>query len=95
MGDDNNGKPARMTSIVLNTACRHFRGSRPCTFNKLDGSECATCRHTSEYRDRILFVKLDAIGEIADFDGLIHKTATLDIDQLVDAVLAQLDRRAS
>ena len=53
-----------MTSIVLNTACRHFRGSRPCTFNKLDGSECATCRHTSEYRDRILFVKLDAIGDV-------------------------------
>src|SRR5262249_22810014 len=53
-----------MTSIVLNTACRHFRGSRPCAFNKLDGSECATCRHISEYRDRILFVKLDAIGDV-------------------------------
>jgi len=53
-----------MTSIVLNTACRHFRGSRPCMFNKLDGSECATCRHISEYRDRILFVKLDAIGDV-------------------------------
>jgi heptosyltransferase-2 len=64
MGDDNHGKPVRMTSIVLNTACRHFHGSRPCTFNKLDGSECATCRHTSEYRDRILFVKLDAIGDV-------------------------------
>jgi hypothetical protein len=53
-----------MTSIVLNTGCRHFRGSHPCMFNKLDGSECATCRHISEYRDRILFVKLDAIGDV-------------------------------
>jgi hypothetical protein len=86
-----------MTSIVLNTACRHFRGSRPCNFNKRDGSECATCRHTSEHRDRMLFVKLDAIGGvlrpaiIARYDSPYITWVT----QREKAVVAQLDRRAS
>lgn len=33
-------------------------------YNKLDGSECPTCSHSSEYRERILFIKLDAIGDV-------------------------------
>ena len=44
--------------------CRHYRGSKPCSFNKVDGSECPSCQHFSEYRDRILFIKLDAIGDV-------------------------------
>ena len=43
--------------------CRHFRGAQPCVFNKLYGSECS-CPHFSGYRDRILFIKLDAIGDV-------------------------------
>lgn len=44
--------------------CRHHRAARPCAFNKLDGSECPSCRHVAPYRDRILFIKLDAIGDV-------------------------------
>lgn len=51
--------------------CRHFRASKPCAFNKLDGSECATCTHYSPYRERILFVKLDAIGDVLRSASLI------------------------
>jgi ADP-heptose:LPS heptosyltransferase len=49
---------------VINFGCRHYRGSRPCVFNKRDGSECPTCGHVSDYRDRVLFIKLDTIGDV-------------------------------
>jgi ADP-heptose:LPS heptosyltransferase len=49
---------------MINYRCRHFRGSRPCVFNKMDGSECPTCRHADDYKERILFIKLDAVGDV-------------------------------
>ncbi len=49
---------------MINFDCRYYRASKPCDFNKLDGSECPTCSHVSEFGDRILFVKLDAIGDV-------------------------------
>src|SRR5215471_412327 len=49
---------------MIRFTCRHYAASRPCAFNKIDGSECPTCGHFSEYKDRILFIKLDAIGDV-------------------------------
>jgi ADP-heptose:LPS heptosyltransferase len=49
---------------MINFNCRHYKGSRPCSFNKQNGSECPSCSHVSRYHDRILFVKLDAIGDV-------------------------------
>jgi ADP-heptose:LPS heptosyltransferase len=48
----------------INYACRHFLGSRPCVFNKTEGAECPTCRHAAPVGDRVLFIKLDAIGDV-------------------------------
>lgn len=53
-----------MTPNRINRRCRHFVGSKPCAFNKADGSECPSCQHVSEFQERILFVKLDAIGDV-------------------------------
>ncbi len=47
-----------------NIACRHYRGDRPCRWNKADGSECASCRHADPVTERILIVKLDATGDV-------------------------------
>lgn len=47
-----------------NTSCRHYRGDRPCTWNKRDGSECASCTHADPVAERILIVKLDAVGDV-------------------------------
>jgi heptosyltransferase-1 len=55
--------------------CRHFRAARPCVFNKRDGSECPTCTHHSPYRDRILFIKLDAIGDVLRSASLLPAVA--------------------
>jgi ADP-heptose:LPS heptosyltransferase len=49
---------------MINQRCRHFRGSRPCVFNKADGSECPSCLHADAYRERVLFIKLDAVGDV-------------------------------
>jgi ADP-heptose:LPS heptosyltransferase len=56
---------------MINFACRYNKGSKPCVYNKLDGSECPTCSHTSEYRERILFIKLDAIGDVFRSQSLL------------------------
>ncbi|MFB3905888.1 MAG: glycosyltransferase family 9 protein [Acidobacteriota bacterium] len=39
-------------------------GSAPCEFNKREGTECSTCRRFSPWRDRILIIKLDAMGDV-------------------------------
>ena len=49
---------------MINQACRYYRASRPCIFNKADGSECPSCSHVSVFRERILIIKLDAIGDV-------------------------------
>lgn len=49
---------------MINLRCRYFRAYKPCIFNKIDGSECPTCTHSSEFAERILFIKLDAIGDV-------------------------------
>ncbi len=56
---------------MINFECRHYRGAKPCTYNKLDGSECPNCTHFSAYRDRILFIKLDAIGDVFRSESLL------------------------
>ena len=53
-----------MNGENIEFGCRHYRASRPCVFNKLAGSECGTCRHVSLFRTRVLFIKLDAIGDV-------------------------------
>jgi ADP-heptose:LPS heptosyltransferase len=53
-----------MSATPINVRCRHFRGARPCVFNKMDGSECPHCRHVATYKERILFIKLDAVGDV-------------------------------
>lgn len=47
-----------------NTACRHYRGDRPCRWNKADSSECPSCSHADPVEERLLIVKLDAIGDV-------------------------------
>jgi heptosyltransferase-2 len=43
--------------------CRHFLGDRPCLWHKRDGALCL-CDHYEPVRERILIVKLDAMGDV-------------------------------
>ena len=60
---------------MINYACRYFRAAKPCIHNKRDGSECPTCHHASEYKTRILFIKLDAIGDVLRSASLLPAIA--------------------
>jgi ADP-heptose:LPS heptosyltransferase len=53
-----------MTRERINYRCRYYRGAIPCVFNKTEGAECPSCAHASEYKQRILFIKLDAVGDV-------------------------------
>ncbi len=55
--------------------CRHHRAARPCDFNKLDGSECPACTHVAPFEDRVLFIKLDAIGDVLRTASLLPAVA--------------------
>jgi ADP-heptose:LPS heptosyltransferase len=52
------------TGRLLNTDCRFFLGSRPCRFNKSEGAQCHSCRHYQPIGERVLIIKLDAIGDV-------------------------------
>src|SRR5690349_982335 len=75
--------------------CRYFRAAKPCVFNKRDGSECPTCTHAAPFTDRLLFIKLDAIGDVLRSASLLpaaisrHKqpfVATLTHQESVELV---------
>ena len=44
--------------------CRHFTGSTPCDFHKLDGRCCDRCAEYERTTVRILIVKLAAAGDV-------------------------------
>ena len=43
--------------------CRYFLGDRPCCWHKQEGAVCICDRYTP-IRERILIVKLDAMGDV-------------------------------
>jgi len=51
-------------AIERNVHCRFYRGDRPCRWNKIDGSECGRCIHEDIIKERLLIIKLDAIGDV-------------------------------
>jgi ADP-heptose:LPS heptosyltransferase len=45
--------------------CRYFKGDRPCKYYWVDRSwDCNSCEHYNPYSNRILLIKLDAIGDV-------------------------------
>ncbi|MBC8044982.1 MAG: glycosyltransferase family 9 protein [Rhizobacter sp.] len=50
--------------MILHTDCRHFRGDVPCKPHKLYGVHCDGCEHYDPAPQRILIIKLGAIGDV-------------------------------
>lgn len=48
----------------LNQDCRYYLGDRPCTFHKEEGVRCGDCPHYSPFSEKILIIKLDAVGDV-------------------------------
>ena len=52
--------PALRLPMKLRADCVHFRGDKPCVFNRL----CRDCPHFSAFPTRILIVKCRAMGDV-------------------------------
>jgi lipopolysaccharide heptosyltransferase III len=50
--------------------CRFYRGDRPCVFHKQTGVLC-TCDHYDRIEERVLIVKLDAMGDVLRSTALL------------------------
>lgn len=50
--------------MTIHTDCRRYRVSRPCSFHKRTGGSCGDCGEYAPADERILIVKLDAMGDV-------------------------------
>jgi ADP-heptose:LPS heptosyltransferase len=48
----------------VRTDCRHYRTSQPCAPHKQTGARCQTCGAYDPVRERLLIVKLGAMGDV-------------------------------
>ncbi len=48
----------------IHTDCRHYRTSAPCSFHKRTGASCDACAQYAPVEERLLIVKLDAMGDV-------------------------------
>ncbi len=58
------GKKAFPLKTVVHADCRHFRGDRPCKPHKQEGVHCADCPHYDLITQRLLIIKLGAVGDV-------------------------------
>ncbi|MFH1037090.1 MAG: glycosyltransferase family 9 protein [PVC group bacterium] len=49
---------------MIKKDCRYYLGDRPCRFHKAQGVKCKDCSHYSPFSDKILVIKLDAVGDV-------------------------------
>ena len=73
----------RVPQQPLAKDCRHWRSDRPCVWHKREGLECV-CHRYDPVRERILIVKLDAMGDVLRstcvLPGLRERHAAASID---------------
>src|ERR1051325_10217225 len=54
--------------------CRFFLGDRPCIWHKASGALCP-CDHYQKVEERVLIIKLDAIGDVLRTTALLPALA--------------------
>ena len=62
---------------VIRTDCRYYRGHIPCRPNKLYGVHCASCSYYEPTDERILIIKLGALGDVIRTTPLLEKIKAL------------------
>ncbi len=59
--------------IPVNTDCRYFRGDLPCKEHKQTGVHCNDCQKYSPTKERILIIKLGAMGDVVRTTPLLRR----------------------
>jgi len=62
-----------LNGIIVHPDCRHFRGDIPCRPNKENGYTCADCPVYAPVQERILIIKLGAIGDVIRTTPLLRR----------------------
>ena len=53
--------------------CKEFKGDRPCKYYWIDKSwDCSNCSHHNPFKERILLIKLDALGDVVRATALVE-----------------------
>lgn len=63
--------------------CRHFLGDRPCRPHKETGVTC-TCAHYAPIRERVLVIKLDAMGDVLRTTAILPALAAAHPDAAIE-----------
>ena len=59
--------------MIVNTDCKYYRGDIPCVYHKRQGVHCERCGYYEKLKERILIIKLGAIGDVIRTTPLLHK----------------------
>lgn len=62
-----------INNIQINSDCRHYKGSIPCKPHKLYGVKCFDCEYYSPVKEKILIIKIGAIGDVIRTTTILHK----------------------
>ena len=54
----------RRNDLIIHTDCRQYKGDRPCGPHKKDGRKCKGCSEYDPIEERILIIKLGAMGDV-------------------------------
>jgi ADP-heptose:LPS heptosyltransferase len=63
---------SKISLTSLHPDCRHFKGHIPCKPHKQHGVHCASCLYYEATLQRILIIKLGAIGDVIRTTPLLH-----------------------
>lgn len=61
-----------MSSLLIHTDCRHFRGDIPCWPHKQYGVHCDGCEYYDQITENILIIKLGAAGDVLRTTPILH-----------------------
>jgi ADP-heptose:LPS heptosyltransferase len=80
--------------MILRRDCTHFPGDRPCFPHKQTGVHCDTCDACDPIKDRIIIIKLDAVGDVLRttciLPGLKEKYPTAEITWVTMSVAKEI-----
>jgi ADP-heptose:LPS heptosyltransferase len=60
-------------NLIYFSDCAHFLGYIPCKPHKLHGVHCKSCHFYSPKKDKVLIIKLGAIGDVIRTTPLLHR----------------------
>ena len=89
-------KPLPVVPREIAWDCRFFLGDRPCVWHKRSGVLC-TCDHYEKIEERILIVKLDAMGDVLRIKQQLTgaKTSIDKGSEILDAMATATTPRSS